>query len=135
MPDIICIQGVTEVVSHQSLVSTLTTRFGPIKEVEIVRSKACAFLEFVNVDSAKRAIAASLPMAQGGEGGIRIEVGDAGQARINVETRKERADRPTPRQRTGPPPNGEQRGTGFRNRGGAGGGRGRGVAPPAGAQK
>lgn len=124
------VKGVTEVVSHQSLTGTLTTRFGPIKEVEIVRSKACAFIEFTNVDSAKRAIAASLPQNQGGEGGIRIDVGEAGQARIVVETRKERADRPPPRQRPNPTGTGEQRGT-FRNRGGAGGGRGRGTAPVA----
>jgi len=128
------VKGVTEVVSHQALSSTLTTRFGPIKDVEIVRNKACAFLEFVNLDSAKRAIVASLPMGQGGEGGIRIDVGEAGQARINVETKKERADRPAPRPRGGAP-NGDQRG-GYRGRGGPGGGRGgRGAGPGAGPGK
>jgi len=124
------VKGVTEVVSHQSLSQTLGARFGPIKEMEIVRSKACAFIEFEKVDSARRAIAASLLPNQGGEGGIRVDVGEATPAKINVETRKDRAERPNPRQRTGPTGAGEQqqqRG-GFRGRGGPGG-RGRGAAP------
>ena len=109
------------------LTNTLTSRFGPIKDLEIVRSKACAFLEFLNIDHAKRAIIASLPMNQGGEGGIRIETGgEAGTVRIIVDTKKERGDRPPPRTRGGGPPNNEQRGN-FR--GGRGGGRGRGPAP------
>jgi hypothetical protein len=44
-----------------ALRNTLTGRFGPIKDLDIVRSKACAFLEFTNVDAARRAIVASLP--------------------------------------------------------------------------
>lgn len=122
----------TEVVSHQALSNTLAARFGPVKEVEVVRSKACAFLEFMNLDSAKKAIIASLPMNQGGEGGIRIDVGEAGQARINVETKKERGDRPPPRPRGGGPPNGDARGS-YRGRGGGGerGGAGRGRGVPA----
>jgi hypothetical protein len=117
-----------ETVGHSTLSATLTSRFGPIKDLEIVRAKACAFLEFANIDSAKRAIVASLPLGQGGEGGIRIDVGEAGQARITVETRKERADRPPPRPRSGAPPNGESRGSfrGGRGIGGDRGGRGRG---------
>jgi hypothetical protein len=101
----------------------LTQRFGPVKELEIVRSKACAFLEFTTLDAAKRAIATSLPMSQGGEGGIRIDVGDGAQARITIETRKERGERPPPRPRGGAPPNGDMRG-GFRGRGGPPRGRG-----------
>nr|VWP00865.1 Lrr-gala family type III effector protein (Gala 7) [Ganoderma boninense] len=88
--------------------------------------KACAFLEFLSLDAAKRAITASLPVAQGGEGGIRIETdGGAGQARIIVETRKERGERPPPR---GPPMNGDRGRGAFRGRGGPG--RGRGGPPP-----
>ena len=91
-----------------------------------MRNKACAFLEFQQLEAAKRAIVASLPIQQGGEGGIRIETdGGAGQARILVETRKERSERPPPR---GPPMNGERGRGGFRGRGGPG--RGRGGPPP-----
>lgn len=119
----------TESISEGALKTTLSTRFGPIKELEILRSKACAFLEFAHLDSAKRAIAASLSPAQGGEGGIRIDLdGGAGQARILVETRKEKSERQPPR---GPPMNGgDSRRGSFRGRGGPGGGRGRGGPPP-----
>ncbi|TBU60409.1 hypothetical protein BD310DRAFT_331140 [Dichomitus squalens] len=121
------VKSVTENVSDAALRQVLTSRFGPIKELEIVRNKACAFLEFQSLDAAKRAITASLPAAQGGEGGIRIETdGGAGQARIIVETRKERGERPPPRN---PPINGDRGRGGFRGRGGPGG-RGRGGPPP-----
>ncbi|KAI0738946.1 hypothetical protein C8Q80DRAFT_219474 [Daedaleopsis nitida] len=121
------VKGVTENVTETALKQVLSTRFGAIKELEIVRSKACAFLEFISLDAAKRAIITSLPIPQGGEGGIRIETdGGAGQARITVETRKERSERPPPRV----PPMGGDRGRGsFRGRGGPGG-RGRGGPPP-----
>ena len=92
-----------------------------------MRSKACAFLEFQNLDHARRAIAVSLPLSQGGEGGIRLDVGTDQPVRIIVETRKERGERPPPRPRGGAPNNGEPRGP-FR--GGRGGGRGRGAPPP-----
>lgn len=52
-----------------------------MKDLEIVRSKACAFFEFQNLDSARRAIAASLPPSQGGEGGVWIDCGDSGSLR------------------------------------------------------
>ena len=93
-----------------------------------MRSKACAFLEFTTLDAARRAIVASLSPAAGGEGGIRIGDGSEGApARISVETRKERGDRPPPR---GPPMNGDRGGRGgFRGRGGPGAGRGRGAPP------
>ena len=100
-----------ESVSDKDLKHVLTTRFGPLKECEIVRNKACAFLEFTTLDAARRAIVASLPAAQGGEGGIRIDVGGDAPVRISVETRKERGERPPPR---GGPVNGE------RGRGGTG---------------
>ena len=123
-------QGVLESVSQNQLSQTLSQRFGPVKDVEIVRSKACAFLEFLSLEAAKKAIITSLPQNQGGEGGVRIDVGgDAGQVRIFVETRKERGERPQSRPRGGGPLNGEARG-GFRGgRGGSGRGRG---APPIG---
>ncbi|KAF8903358.1 hypothetical protein CPB84DRAFT_1774662 [Gymnopilus junonius] len=139
------IKGVTEPISQTLLSSTLTTRFGAIKDLEIVRAKACAFLEFQSLESAKKAITASLPQHQGGEGGVWLDVGgEVGQVRISVETKKERGDRPVSRPRGGAPGgegrggpggqgqggqgahvNGDGRG-GFR--GGRGGGRGRGGA-------
>lgn len=114
-----------------TLRQVITQRFGPIKEVEVVRSKACAFLEFVNLDSAKRAIIASLAPPQGGSGGVRIDT-ETGPVKIFVETRKERGDRPISRPRGGGPggPNGGGDRGGFRGRGAPGGGRGRGVAVP-----
>ena len=115
----------TENVAEAALRSTLTARFGPITQLELVRAKACAFLEFTSVDAARRAIVASLPVAQGGEGGIRIETdGGAGQARVYVETRKERGERPGPR--GGAPINGDRGRGGFRGRGQP---RGRGAPP------
>ncbi|PPQ86640.1 hypothetical protein CVT25_006824 [Psilocybe cyanescens] len=123
------VKGVTEPVSQTALQTTLSSRFGPIKELEIVRAKACAFIEFQSVESAKRAIIASLTQHQGGEGGIWIDVGgEAGQLRISVETKKERGDRPVSRPRGGAPSavNGDGRGApgGGRGRGGGRGGRG-----------
>lgn len=117
------VKGVTEVVSQQQL-TALLGRFGTVKDVEIVRSKACAFLEFNSLDAAKKAIIASLPAGAGGEGGLRLD-GPEGTVRIIVETRKERGERPISRPRGGPP-NGESRGS-YRGRGGS---RGRGGPPP-----
>ncbi|KAJ2919801.1 hypothetical protein MD484_g553, partial [Candolleomyces efflorescens] len=118
------IKGVTEPITQAALTTTLAQRFGPIKEAEIVRSKACAFVEFQAVESAKRAIIASLNQNLGGEGGVFIDVGGDAPIRIFIETKKERGDRPPPsnRGRGGPPVNTDGRGTPFR--GGRGGGRG-----------
>jgi len=124
------VKGVVENVSEAALRQIVTQRYGAIKELEIVRNKACAFLEFVHLDSAKRAIIASLPPTQGGGGGVRIEGEGGVQVKIFIETKKERGDRPVSRPRGGPPPSGGDRG-GFRGRGAPGGGRGgRGAAPP-----
>ncbi|KAI0066933.1 hypothetical protein BV25DRAFT_1868028 [Artomyces pyxidatus] len=101
------VKSVQENVTEHALRTMLTTRFGAIKELEIVRSKACAFLEFTTLDAARRAIAASLPLQHGGEGGLRVDVGEGQQMRITVETRKERGERPVSRPRGGAPPNGE----------------------------
>ncbi|KAG1826660.1 hypothetical protein EV424DRAFT_1390365 [Suillus variegatus] len=93
------VKGVTDVVSQQQLI-TLLARFGTVKDVEIVRSKACAFLEFTSLEAAKKAIIASLPTNAGGEGGLRFDSPE-GNVRIIVETRKERGDRPISRPRGG----------------------------------
>ncbi|KZT25750.1 hypothetical protein NEOLEDRAFT_1241612 [Neolentinus lepideus HHB14362 ss-1] len=122
------VKGVTENVSQAALTQILMQRFGPVKDVEIVRNKACAFLDFIDINAAKRAIVASLPVPLGGEGGIRIDVEGGGQARIVVETKKERGERP-PSNRPMNGPGRDMRG-GFRGgRGGPGGGRGRGGPP------
>jgi hypothetical protein len=138
------IKGVTENITQIALEQLLTTRFGPIKECEIVRNKACAFLEFKSIESAKKAIIASLPVQQGGEGGLKLDEEKYGgqQQRIVVETRKERGDRPQPRPRvmTGDgggrgAPTGYTQGSnasgnpGYNNRGRGGPARGRGDAP------
>ncbi len=127
-------KGVTENISQVQLSQTLTSRFGPIKELELVRSRACAFLEFASLDSARRAIIASLSQNQGGEGGVFLDVGGE-HVRIFVETKKEKGDRPPGRPHrggaTGQQVNGGDRGGApqgggaFRGRsGGARGGRG-----------
>ena len=117
----------TEPISQTLLTNYLTQRFGPVKDLEIVRTKACAFFEFLSVDAARRAIIASLPQPHGGEGGLWIEVGgEVGQVRISVETKKERGDRPVSRPRGGAPVgagvNGDAVGAGS----GSGSGSGRG---------
>ncbi|TFL01656.1 hypothetical protein BDV98DRAFT_548291, partial [Pterulicium gracile] len=102
------VKGVLETLTQANMTNTLTQRFGPIKDLEIVRSKACAFLEFTTLEAAKKAITSSLPLSQGGEGGIRIDVGGGEHQRITVETRKERGDRPVSRPRGGSPLNGDR---------------------------
>ncbi|BGP31636.1 hypothetical protein JCM10296v2_003408 [Rhodotorula toruloides] len=90
------VKGVIETVSEQALKDTLISRFGPLKEVDIVRNKACAFIEFEKLDHARRAIQTSLRQAEGGEGGIMITVDPAtgAQARINIVERKPHDQRP-----------------------------------------
>ncbi|KAJ7158213.1 hypothetical protein C8R43DRAFT_921090 [Mycena crocata] len=129
------VKGVIEPISSTLLTNHLNTHFGPMKDLEIVRSKACAFFEFQNLDSARRAIVASLPQGQGGEGGVWVDCGgDVGPLRISIETRKERGDRPVSRPRGGGPMGegrggGEGRGRGEGFRGGRGRGSGRGTNP------
>ncbi|KAG8966984.1 hypothetical protein FRC03_010939 [Tulasnella sp. 419] len=98
------VKGVTENIPDSMLKDVLTTRFGPIKELEIVRNKACAFLEFASVEAARKAILASLSPAQGGEGGVRMPHNGPGlPPRVTIEMRKERGERPVSRPRpTGP---------------------------------
>ncbi|PBK90228.1 hypothetical protein ARMGADRAFT_995701 [Armillaria gallica] len=118
------VKGVTEPISQPALTAQLAN-FGTIKEIDIVRSKACAFVEFTTVEAAKRAIIASLPAAQGGGGGVWVEAtGEVSTVRITVETKKERGDRPVSRPRGGAP-QGETRGGGSGG-GGFRGARGRG---------
>ncbi|KAF8342828.1 uncharacterized protein EI90DRAFT_2838619, partial [Cantharellus anzutake] len=118
------VKGVDDKINLTLMKEILTSRFGPIKELDVVASKGCAFLEFTTVEAARRAIMTSLPPNVGGEGGIRIIEGDPqsiknprGVPRIQIETRKERADRPPSRPNRGAP-NGPFRGGPGRGRGG-----------------
>ena len=100
----------TESVSQTLLQTTLSSRFGPIKDLELVRPRGCAFIEFSSVDSARKAIIASSR-----EGGIWIDVGgEVGSVKISVETKKEKADRQPGKVRGG--------GGGVSGSGGGGGG-------------
>ncbi|KAJ9093428.1 hypothetical protein QFC21_006459 [Naganishia friedmannii] len=67
----------------------ILSKYGEITKVEIVRDKACAFVEFAKLDSARKAIIASLLNVQGGDGGIKTVHGH----RIIVESRKEKSER------------------------------------------
>lgn len=99
---------------------------GPIKEIEYVRSRACAFVDFEEIESAKKAMIASLPYNQGGGGGIFVDgLGTERPLRIVVEVKKERGDRPPPRNQRGAAPNQSYDRGGYR---GAGRGRGRGIS-------
>ncbi|BGP47762.1 hypothetical protein JCM10450v2_003627 [Rhodotorula kratochvilovae] len=115
------VKGVLETVSDALLRDTLTSRFGPLKEVDIVRSKACAFIEFEKLDAARRAIQVSLRPVDGGEGGIMLPLEDGSFQRINVVERKPHNERPVSnRGRGGGAAGGEGRG-GYKNEGGRGG--------------
>ncbi|KAJ3996421.1 hypothetical protein F5050DRAFT_1759159 [Lentinula boryana] len=118
------IKSVTDQIGSQALTQALT-RFGSLKgPVDIVRSRGCAFAEFTTVDAARRAIIMSLPPAAGGEGGVKVDIGDNETLKIIVETKKERGDRPFNRSRGGPPFAGEGRGSGPSDGRGGGGFRG-----------
>ncbi|BEJ06815.1 hypothetical protein CcaverHIS641_0400840 [Cutaneotrichosporon cavernicola] len=76
-----------ETIDETSL-RNIASRFGDVSKVEIVKGKACAFVEFSKVESARKAIVASLPTHQGGEGGV-----VHGEGKLNFETRKEKDER------------------------------------------
>jgi hypothetical protein len=88
-------QDSTEQITESELRQILSKSAGvspsEITKVEIVRDKACAFVEFAKVDAARRAIIASLLTSQGGGGGIKTDGGH----RIIVESRKEKSERKT----------------------------------------
>ena len=85
-------QDTTPPVSEAVLSNTLG-KYGEIIKVDFVKTKACAFVEYKSVESARKAIVASLKTQDGGEGGIRIPAEGGGYQKIIVESRKEKEDR------------------------------------------
>lgn len=120
------IKSVNENIDEKTLKEQLVKKFGPIKELDIVRNKACGFLEFERIESAKKAIQMSMPFNMGGKGGIPIVLSSGEEYVINVESKRQ------PGERGRPVDAGPKRG--FNDRGGrpgannygSGGGRGRG---------
>ncbi|PWN96877.1 hypothetical protein FA09DRAFT_334747 [Tilletiopsis washingtonensis] len=114
---------------EEGLQAVLERLFGPMKECQVIPSKACAFGEFASVESARKAIIMSLRPQDGGSGGV--PVNDKGFT-VTVEEKRKMGERPTPSGRGGMRGGaGGERG-GFRGgRGGRGApaGRGRGAAP------
>lgn len=79
------VKNVTEAINGEQLRVILERKFGLIRDVDVVRSKACAFVQFEKIDSAKKAIIASHNPSQGGEGGIKI-----GNHTVQIESRREK---------------------------------------------
>jgi hypothetical protein len=104
----------------ENTLRNIASRFGDVSKVEIVKGKACAFVEFSKVDSARKAIVASLPTHQGGEGGV-----VHGEGKLNFETRKEKDER-TKFRRGGAPETGSRGGGQTRTNSERGGTAGRG---------
>ncbi|MBW0513091.1 hypothetical protein O181_052806 [Austropuccinia psidii MF-1] len=122
------IKSVNENIDEKSLKDQLVKKFGPIKELDIVRNKACGFLEFERIESAKKAIQMSMPFNLGGKGGIPIVIGSEEYV-INIESKRLPGERGRPMD-AGPKRGFGERGgrTGGNNYGGggsSGGGRGR----------
>lgn len=88
------VKGVVETVSEKVLRDLLVTRFGPLRELDIKRAKACAFIEFETLLSARKAIQVSLRVQEGGEGNIVVDREGGGFDLINVVTKKATGDRP-----------------------------------------
>lgn len=82
------IKHVNERVSQDALRAALESQFGALKECQVNTNKGFAFAEFAAADSARRAIAASAPPAQGGAGGVKV-----GDATVLVETRRPPSER------------------------------------------
>ncbi|KAG0146387.1 hypothetical protein CROQUDRAFT_657360 [Cronartium quercuum f. sp. fusiforme G11] len=90
------IKSVHENLDEKSLREQLAKKFGPIKDLDVIRNKACGFLEFERVDSAKKAIQMSLPFNQGGKGGITISVAGGEEFTIHIESKRQPGERGRP---------------------------------------
>lgn len=108
-------QSASETMDENAL-KAIAARFGEVAKVEIVKGKACAFVEFAKVDGARKAIIASLGTHQGGEGGVASDFG-----KLNFETRKEKDERGPKGRRGAAPEAGRGAREGARVGGGAGG--------------
>lgn len=85
-------QDTTPPISEVAL-ETALGKYGEIIKTDFVKTKACAFVEYKSVESARKAIIASLRVQDGGEGGIKIPTENGGFQKIIVESRKEKEDR------------------------------------------
>lgn len=119
------VKGVIETVSEKALKDALVEKFGALKEFDVIRSRACAFIEFEKLDGARKAIQASMRIGDGGEGGLFIvsEVGGTPDL-LHVVTRKAVGDRPVSNGRRGGGAVGGNAGDERSARGGGGGGGG-----------
>lgn len=90
------IKSVHENLDEKTLKEQLVKKFGPIKELDIIRTKACGFLEFERIDAAKKAIQMSLPFAQGGKGGIPIVITGGEEFMIHIESKRLPGERGRP---------------------------------------
>lgn len=89
------IKSVHENLDEKSLKEQLTKRFGPIKDLDVIRTKACGFLEFQSIESAKKAIQMSLPFNQGGKGGIPVS-SNGEEFMIVIESKRQPGERGRP---------------------------------------
>ena len=115
------VKGVVETVNEKALKDQLTLRYGPVRELDVVRSKACAFVEFEKVDGARRAIQASMRPTEGGEGGLII-----GSDLMHVVTKASPGNRPSSSTRGGRNPGEGRANAAGEGRSGGEGGRGEG---------
>ncbi|KDE03439.1 hypothetical protein MVLG_06100 [Microbotryum lychnidis-dioicae p1A1 Lamole] len=113
------IKGVQDNVSEKALKDVLTSRFGPMCECSIIRNKACAFVEYESLLSARKALQASVLRSEGGEGGVRVPVDPSHPASngkdfaiIQILERKEHGERPPSQPRRGPAGGGRTAGQG-----------------------
>ena len=83
-------QGITDDITIDALRLALITRFGAVKDVEILTLKACAFAEFEKIEDARSAISASLSTDQGGNGYVNLEIDSDRIIRVSIESKRER---------------------------------------------
>lgn len=98
------VKGVTFQTDADELKKVLQSKFGPIGAIDVVKDKACAFLEFNTVESARKAVAYCLPVSSGGHGEVLLP--KCGSSLVIEPKRKGgpvggSSDRPTPQREYG----------------------------------